>query len=279
MKQKHQRKETGKRNFTLIELLIVVAIIAILAGMLLPALNKARETARGVICVGNMKQIGLFCQNYRDRMDGRFPQAGSTSWVSNLMITEGAIPGPGIYIRNHKDIFGLTKKSGIAWCPSGEIRYNKDGGPVTRDAIGDVYGATPSNLGFYSHYGLLLPSNWGICSFRTAAGDAGPKPEGQSTYHNSAKESQLTSPGSQAWMAESQSTKTADPDYQKIGYCKLPYTWASGQSQSSYAGAWGTRHNAVNLLYCDGHVGSKRIDALLTWGESGNDRLIGLIRF
>ena len=65
-----------KRSFTLIELLVVIGIIAILAGMLLPALSKAREKAQRVRCTANLKQLTLMTLMYADDFNGNLPPIG-----------------------------------------------------------------------------------------------------------------------------------------------------------------------------------------------------------
>ena len=62
-----------KKLFTLIELLVVIAIIAILASMLLPALGKAREKAKGIKCASNLKSTGTFFNLYSGDYNGFWP--------------------------------------------------------------------------------------------------------------------------------------------------------------------------------------------------------------
>lgn len=102
---------TKTHCFTLIELLIVIAIIAILAAMLLPALNKARGRSQSINCLGNLRQLGVCNQLYAGDFDGYvlwnvpIPDAGTTNndrWYI-LLNRCGYLPGVTSYYNCYKN--------------------------------------------------------------------------------------------------------------------------------------------------------------------------------
>ncbi len=135
---------TARNGFTLVELLVVIGIIAVLLGILLPSLNKARQTAQQAACMSNMHQLGLGFIMYCDANKGLIPAKGPDG--SDSVYPNG-------------NLFGV---------PTGTDPSQAGNGVRGVDDPSLWFNAVASSMGKKSYYQLLLDDQSGTAPAPTS---------------------------------------------------------------------------------------------------------------
>jgi prepilin-type N-terminal cleavage/methylation domain-containing protein/prepilin-type processing-associated H-X9-DG protein len=254
--------KTSKRAFTLIELLVVIAIIAILAAILFPVFAQARERARAISCVSNLKQIGLglmmYSQDYDETLPVAFPSMNGINGGDNTVVPLESLLEP--YIKNSQ-VWACpssrAKADNGSYSPIWDGRYKGPGKTRTRtySSVGQIrtregvinYGAgnNDKNTGM---------SDWGANPTSLAAMSAPAETievvdvNGGDVYYSSPWGSLFT--GCDTWKLGG---RKKGQDATTSGGCDTDYNNNAGSAGHFDAG---------NYVFADGHVKS------LKWGAA-----------
>ena len=209
-----------RKAFTLVELLIVIGIVAVLLSLLLPALAGSRESARGVVCLSNLRQMAVAAQAYCSANGGSFPVA---RWTS-----PGGVAHEWDFTTTHDPGGRVTVKPGLLWMGATDLRVQQC--PAF---------AGPSNTPNDPHTGY----NYNVSYVGGGEGETVPAP---------AKIRRVKNLAGCALFGDGEYRAGANKFMRSPQPGKLDAGFASRT-----AGTQGYRHRGrTNVAFCDGHAES-----------------------
>jgi prepilin-type N-terminal cleavage/methylation domain-containing protein/prepilin-type processing-associated H-X9-DG protein len=152
-------KNKVSKGFTLVELLVVIGIIAVLIGILLPTLNKVRESSKRTKCLSNLRQLGILMIMYADENKGAVPLGywsgqKQTNWLIHYnMGSTTSYPMLGVLYKA-----GMIRLPEALYCPSESVerwQFNTSENPWPPDEVPSV-----ANRSTRAGYGIRPTVNW-----------------------------------------------------------------------------------------------------------------------